>query len=303
MSARLAIVTATLDYPRAEACIGSWYRHAADAIDVYIVGQTAGRGDWEAIAHQKNGGTTYGYKSLEILGVVPAFNVGVQRALEDGAAIIACLHDDLEIEQGGWDDTVVNLFKACPRAGLCGFGGAKGLGSDDLYKAPYHPMQLARQGFRSNMRHAEAHGIRSEVAEPVACLDGFSQIGKREFWEGYTERTMRTGAGHQMLLNDQQTNLFAVMEAWGVVHHFYDGMLGCFAKRLGYMGWYLPVACHHYGGVTAVTDTRYHEWAAKQTPLAHDAGTGAPTPGDQVFWTRAHQIGYDQFRDVLPIRT
>lgn len=157
------------------------------------------------------------------------------------------------------------------------------------------------------MRDAEAHGCRSEMAEPVACLDGFSQIGKREFWEGFTERTMRTGEGHQMLLNGEETNLFAVMEAWGVVHHFYDGMLGAFAKRLGYMTWYLPVACHHFGGRTAVADTRYHEWAARhvneltRTDARNDE-QARPT-GDQFFWTQAHQIGYDQFRDCLPIRT
>jgi hypothetical protein len=239
-----------------------------------------------------SGGTSFDYHTREILGVVPAFNVGVARALHDGAQIIACLHDDLLIEQDGWDETVVNLFKACPRAGLCGFGGARGLGSDDLYKTPYQPMQLARQGFRSNMRHAEAHGIRSEVAEPVACLDGFSQIGKREFWEGFTERTLRTGEGHQILLNGEETNLFAVMEAWGMIHHWYDGALGAFAKRLGYMVWYLPVACHHYGGRTAVADTRYTEWAKTQV-----------TDGDAGFWEAAHRIGYAEFRDVLPIRT
>lgn len=221
-----------------------------------------------------------------ILGVVPAFALGVEKALEEGAEIIACFHDDLLMEQDGWDDTVVNLFKACPRAGLCGFGGAKGLGSDDLYKAPYDPMQLARQGFRSNMRHAEAHGIRSEVAEPVACLDGFSQIGRADFWRGCSVGT--APIEHQA----PNTNLFTKLQCWGIIHHFYDGMLGAFAKRHGYLVWYLPVQCHHFGGQTAVGDARYTEWAQHQDPK-----------GDGGFWERAHTLGYEQFRDVLPIRT
>lgn len=303
MSARLAIVTATLDYERALTCMASWFDTTHAPVDLYLVQQARDQRDWVRAGTNMSGGTSFDYHTREILGVVPAFNLGVKQALHDGAEIIACLHDDLEIQQPRWDDTVVQLFKACPRAGLVGFGGAKGLGADELYKAPYHPMQLARQNFRSNMRDAEAHGVRSEMAEPVACLDGFSQIGLASFWKGlYPTPNDRVHPGLWNPPSDPWNNLFDLMEQWGVVHHFYDGMLGCFAKRLGYMTWYLPVACHHFGGRTAVADTRYHEWAAKQNPLAHDVGTGAPTPGDQVFWTRAHQIGYDQFRDVLPIR-
>lgn len=284
----LAIVTATLDWNRALACVTSWRERAAGPVGLYTVHQGMGNADWV----RKDG--AYLYMTREIVGVVPAFNIGVTRALHDGADIIACLHDDLLIEQDRWDETVIQLFKACPRAGLCGFGGAKGLGADDLYKVPYQPMQLARQGFRSNMHHAEAHGIRSEVAEPVACLDGFSQIGTRDFWEGLpcVNGPVRRVQGYKA------EPLFQIMEDWGVVHHFYDGMLGCFAKRLGYMTWFLPVACHHFGGVTAVADPRYHAWADAATRgLNVDA-----TTGDQHFWTQAHQIGYYQFRDVLPIR-
>jgi len=39
-------------------------------------------------------------------------------------------------------------------------------------------MQLARQDFRSNLREAELHGIRSLKAERVICHDGFSLIGR-----------------------------------------------------------------------------------------------------------------------------
>jgi len=265
---------------------------------MYVVCQAGERRDWEVLARIPHAGghhTIYTHTVREILGVVPSFAIGVARALSDNAAVIAAFHDDLLIEQDGWDEDVVRLFKACPRAGLVGFGGAKGLGSDDLYKSPYHPMQLARQGFLSNMRDAEAHGMRSEAAVPVACLDGFSQIGLREFWRG-VPYNLEVGLPPSMEDVPVWNNLFTLMKRWGVIHHFYDGMLGCFARRLGYLVWLLPIKCHHYGGRTAVADARYLEWANAQHPPDG-------TSGDQMFWTQAHQIGYTEFQDVLPIRT
>jgi len=77
----------------------------------------------------------------------------------------------------------------------------------------------------------------------------------------------------------------------GVVHHGYDGMLGCIAKRYGWEVWYLPIRCNHLGGQTAVGDQSYQAWAKTQ----HIAG-------DQGFWMEAHKIWYANFKDVLPIR-
>lgn len=301
MSTRLAVVTASIDYSRALPVLTGWYERAAQPIDLYVVHQAGWNRDWQKFYEGPTPLTVYTCK--DILGVVHAFAIGVRRALHDGANIIACLHDDLEIEQDGWDEDVVRLFKACPRAGLCGFGGAKGLGSDDLYQVPYNPMQLARQNFGSNMRHAEVHGMRWEHAQPAACLDGFSQIGLREFWLG-GERLSFQGASFGTEPYPSQGNLFEQMQAWGVTHHFYDGMLGCFAKRLGWQVWYLPITCHHHGGMTAVADPRYHAWAnryAQQTDRLE--GIEEEGTGDQIFWLRSHRIGYEQFRDVLPIRT
>lgn len=228
------------------------------------------------------------------MGVVPAFALGVRRALQDGHEILACFHDDLLIEQDGWDELVLSHFALNDACGLLGFGGARGLGDPDLYVTPYRPMQLARREFLSNMRDAEAHGQRMTVATRVSCLDGFSQIGRREFWQGYYRGAPIASELTRMedLLQDRGSdNLFEAMQALGVIHHFYDGMLGCYATRLGWETWMLPVRVHHYGGRTAVSDETYHAWAQRQDPQ-----------GDQGFWEAAHRIGYEHFRDVLPLR-
>jgi hypothetical protein len=119
----------------------------------------------------------------------------------------------------------------------------------------------------------------------VACLDGFSQIGRREFWQGLRyDRGEVTdfGAGGPP---------WTVLQDLGIVHHLYDGLLGCLAARAGWETWYLPIACRHYGGRTAVGDRGYQAWAAAQ-----------PQGGDHGFWREAHRIGYEAFRDVLPLR-
>lgn len=294
----LAIVTATIDLARAMGCLRSWWTLSNGFPSTYVVlqgGESNPLGWGKPILTGPDADNFQVYYTPEILGVVPAFALGVQQALKDGAEIIACLHDDLEIEQPGWDQEVTRLFHTYPRAGLLGFGGAAGLGESTIYQTPYNPMQLARQDFISNMRHAEAHGRRVAEARRVACLDGFSQVGRREFWQAHDANPARPEA-------HAACNLFELMRRWGLVHHAYDAALGCFAKRLGWEVWMLPVRVHHHGGLTAVADPRYLNWALEYFHAPDWTGT-KEVQGDAALWTEAHRITYEQFRDCLPIRT
>lgn len=323
---RLAVVTATLDLARARPCLDSWWKCATGTMDAYVIlqaGESQPPGWGEPLPGYPDRFQVYW--TPDILGVVPAFALGVQKALEDGAEIIACLHDDLEIEEPGWDATVLAAFARYPEMGLAGFGGALGLGDSNIYQVPYHPMQLARQTFLSNMRHAEAHGGRMRAFQWVSCLDGFSQIGRRKFWQGWANPRVEwsricTGCGAHNFgasalpgrcgfcdgqensdTSDSVGNLFMLMQSWGITHHAYDGALGCFAKRLG---WWpvglIPIRCHHSGGRTAVADPRYTDWAREKfTSITHE---GQQVQGDAACWTHAHREVYERFRDVLPLR-
>lgn len=257
----LGIVTATTNIERAEPCLTSWEQSATHLPMPLVIIQ--------------NGGT------VPYLGTVRAFRQGVDLMLASHPEVdlIACLHDDVLIHEEGWDDAVERCFRRHPQVGLVGFGGAIGLGTDDLYQAPYEPIQLARIGYRSNTVDAETHGTRSLLPERVVCLDGFSQIGRRQFWQGLSPR----GATH--------LPPWDYLELEGFVHHFYDGALGCLAARYGWQVYYLPIHCRHLGGQTAVGDPGYQRWAAAQI-----------NGGDLGFWEQAHRTGYDLFRDVLPLR-
>lgn len=264
----LCVVTATTDPERAASCVDSW--GDVDLVTVINGGTTRlpGRG----IMH-----TVSGY-----LGTVPAFAKGVEIALEEGYDVIACLHDDLELHDPDWAKKVTRHFAEHPACGLLGFGGAIGLGAEDIYRTPYDPMQLARVGFRSNLVDAEVHGVRSLMNERVACLDGFSQIGRREFWEG---------KGRAVSGRDLELPVLNELQEAGMIHHAYDSALGVIADILGWEVWYLPIRCRHYGGRTAVGDQGYQRWANERT-----------SGGDHGFWEAAHKILYNLGKGTLPIR-
>ncbi len=270
-----AAIKSTTDYDRAKACIQSW-----GDVDVILV--VNGSHTFTPMLDGSKRLTTLQHE--QYLGTVPAFRAGVDYALEHtDADVLCCFHDDLELLDPTWQEQVIRCFERRPACGLAGFGGAIGLGSDDIYKVPYDPMQLARIGFRSNLVDAEVHGIRSLLSERVACLDGFSQIGRREFWLG--EST--TGRANPI----RNPRPLTYLEDHGVIHHFYDGALGALAARAKWETWYIPVRCRHYGGRTAVADQGYQAWAQQQIP-----------GGDQGYWQQSHRVGYQLFRDVLPIR-
>lgn len=207
----------------------------------------------------------------ERLGVVRGFAAAVRDALEifPDAEYFACLHDDLRIDLPAWDERVVEFFDQHPKVGLAGFGGALGVGREGMYEEPYDPMTLARHGFLSNMEQAEAHGSRWRHPRPVAVLDGFSMIFRRDL----ARATWDWLAGS------------------GIRHHVYDVAAACLARRLEQEVWLLPVRCHHAGGQTAVGDASYQEWAR----TVHERG-------DQGFWEEAHRVVWEEFKDVLPIR-
>lgn len=198
----------------------------------------------------------------ELVGPVKAYKIGLEQASAafGSDAIAACLHDDL-IFQGpsGWAARVKIHFAAHPDCGLAGFGGAMGIGQEGMYDRPFDPHTLARVDFGSNMRDAAAHGQLWLTPRKVACLDGFSLIGR---------------AGNM-------AGSYAGFMGLGVVHHAYDTWLGAVAHVGGQDVWFLPERVHHLGGATAVGDSRYQEWL--QTLSTND----------QEVWLKSHRAFWE----------
>lgn len=278
---KLAIATATTNLGQAEECIASWQKHAEYELPIAVVQQTRSVETGEYPGHGVASHRIVG----EHLGTVGAFRLAVSDLLnlDPSIDIIACLHDDFRIDEDGWDTMVCQHFWRYASCGLAGFGGATGLGAIEIYQQPYDPLQLARSGFKSNLTDAEAHGSRSFKPTRVSVLDGFSQIGRRQFWQG-RQVIQDQGSPKSVPIWDQLDQL-------GIIHHAYDAALGCLAARGGWSTWYLPLASHHYGGRTAVGDEGYQAWAKTKSP-----------DGDQGLWQAAHAAVYQEFKDVLPLR-
>jgi hypothetical protein len=288
----LYVATATVDPARTHPYWKSWREKAnIPFVGSVVVNGFRGEleegvaGDLRRLGHQ--------VLSSEILGVVPAFSLALLGLPDE--AVIALFHDDLRIDEEGWDETVERFFQEHPKAVLAGLGGAYGVGRRGMYWCQDHagsavgdfvgecsftfqestpcgkgvrfdPMTLARHHFMSNMVNAEAHGERVHTARPVAVLDGFSLIGRGWFIK----------------------RLLAELGKMGVIHHAYDCYAGVLARRLGMQTWLIPVACHHAGGQTAVGSAEYQKWAQER----HG--------GDQQIWLDAHRAVWEASRDVLP---
>jgi GT2 family glycosyltransferase len=197
---------------------------------------------------------------------------GVLSAYEEAAAcnkgvgdVLAYIHDDVEIFEDCWVDRVLKEFED-ETVGLVGFGGAVRHGAPHLYKVPYKLTDLARFGYYSNQRDAEAHGTRFGGAMDVAVLDGFALIVRPEVVEGM--------GGWQP-------------DKWPP-HHNYDYRLCAETRRQGYRIRMVGVYCHHHGGKTA-TSSEYQEWC-KTTKWRSDA----------EMHKAGHRMFYDEYRDVMP---
>lgn len=277
---KLAVVTATTSPTRGAECWSTWDPVLADLFVIVVSGAgKCGVSRWD---------NTITYNLSEVCGTVKPFMIGCGIAQEMGADFALCLHDDVEILDWRWRQTVREWTRTYWNEGqgvFFGFGGALGLASDLVIpatgKGETHDgrleapdctpeeivRRLARREFVSNMKQAEAHGRRVTVPTRVACLDGFSIGGPAgELYDGWS-----------------------LLDKIGIIHHAYDSALGCYAKRIGAETWMLPVSCHHRGGVTAVGDPQYQAFAATRG-------------GDQVLWMEAHKALYREFKWELPIR-
>jgi glycosyl transferase family 2 len=179
------------------------------------------------------------------------------------ADVIGYLHSDLFIHEYGWDKRVLSEFTK-PDVGVVGFLGATRLGHPDIYKIPYVHTQLARFDVWSNFTDWRVHGQEEKGSRRVAVVDSCAVFVRRTVLE-------RVGG-------------------WPVGRypnnaHCSDLWLCCVARRLGLHVRLVGISCTHRSGGKGEAGSR---WLA-----AH--GT------DLVHHRQAHELVYEDFRDVLPV--
>ncbi len=243
---KMAIVTAHAGAESLQRAVESWLDEELDSM--------AGMVPPDLIVSRKD---TEVYVTSGRSGMLPAFQHAFGATGEFD--IVAFLHDDTIINDPDWAARVLKEFED-PAVGLVGFGGATRHGEPGIYRKEYEYQQLARAGFRSNMRDAENHGERFTGSCNVAVLDGFALIVRREVLEKAGGWPLATPIGYVC----------------------YDYWLSCMTRRLGYKIRLVGVACDHLGGQTFVK-----------------LGIGKD-PKHWQQYIDSHRYIYDEFKDVLP---
>lgn len=183
---------------------------------------------------------------------------------ETDATVIGYLHSDLYILEHRWDERVLTAF-GDPHVAVVGFVGATGLGHEDIFKIPYDYTQLARSDVWSNLNDHQNHGQRELGSRRVAVLDSCAVFIRHEFLSG--------------------------IGGWPVgrypnTSHCSDLYICCMGHRHGRYVRMVGVACTHSSGGRGDAGTRWLDSRG----------------GDMAMHRKAHELIYDEFRDVLPIR-
>ena len=213
----------------------------------------------------------YGVKCIrneKNTGVFPTFQQGYD-LLKDQTDFIFFSHNDVQMVELGWDDKLVSqlyYLKAGHKPGVCGMFGAKGIGTPQIYKAPYHFTQLMRWDCVTveSMMHGGSRLV-SGNRERVMVLDGFSLI--------VSTHMVKYAMG----------GVFDHMSY--PAHHCYDLDICLMSHFGGFENYVLDIDCIHHGGVTSTRE----KWAEAM-------GTS-----DLAIHRKAHEVMYRKYMNRLPV--
>jgi hypothetical protein len=202
-------------------------------------------------------------------------NVGVYPTFQQAAEIVDSefifyTHNDVEMIEFGWDEKLNQILSTIKQhhgtPGVCGMFGAKGIGSPDIYKAPYHFTQMVRWDCLTVESMVGAGGRRlNHLYERVMVLDGFSLIVSREM--------IARALGGRFDCDRYP------------VHHMYDQDICLGSHFGGFANYAIDLDCRHHGGITSTRE----KWAE---------GMGST---DLKIHREAHRVFYEKYRGRLPV--
>ncbi|MAE81325.1 MAG: hypothetical protein CMB80_01225 [Flammeovirgaceae bacterium] len=200
------------------------------------------------------------------VGVYPTFQQGFE--LVHGSKFIFYSHNDVEMIELGWDEKMGRILRSLHDEsrlpGVCGMFGADGIGTPDIYKAPYDFRQMMRWNCHTveSMVGAGGESVIQDFT-PCMVLDGFSLITSIDMINS-------VGGFHH---EDYP------------VHHMYDNDICLASHYAGFRNYIIDIDCKHHGGVTSTRET----WA-------EEMGTT-----DLAVHRKAHTVFYEKWRGKLPI--
>lgn len=212
------------------------------------------------------------HTNIPNVGLVPAMHAVYEKYKDHD--IIAYVHNDVSLAPSpnegmvanpNWRERVLAEFEN-PNVAIVGFGGATGIGVDDIYKTRYQINQLQRINYASNQTDWDTHGAFEDGSREVAVLDGFFLAIRTSFLK-------QIGGFKSLPMN----------------FHGYDLAICLLAIRHGYLVKMVGINCTHHGGGTSTTPD-YKKWCLEN-------GTTMEREHEEP-----HLFLYNEFRDMLPFR-
>lgn len=224
-------------------------------------------------------------RSEQNIGVYPTFWWGLKEATGD---VLAFLHSDLVVAEGGWDQRVLGAFMADPKLGMLGFigsneidgSGGRGLGTCSNFQGGMYVIQSDNGVTSWTGSPAEPHGRRIVGMEPAAVEDGCAMVFRRSCLEAIAPR------------------------ADFPPHHFYDRLLSCEVREKGWTMATLGIGCDHISGQTVNQEKGYDDMA-REWCEAHGLTMDGVHNWDSVVYREAERQWLKEYRDekhLVPCR-
>ena len=249
--------------------LDSWFNLAKGRLNVIFIDNGSEK-PWEehtAVSQWREDGHEIRVcRNEENVGVYPTFHQVYDLIFDEAWPWIFYSHSDVEMLAFGWDERLRQLLEAAAsrNAGVCGMFGARGIGTPDIYTAPYHFTQMMRWDCHTVQSMAGAGGepVKQDLTQCMV-LDGFSLIVNFE--------TIKSigGFDHERY----------------PVHHMYDNDICLESHFAGFKNYVLDIDCIHHGGMTSTRE----KWA-------EEMGTT-----DLSIHRESHKVFYEKWRGRLPV--
>lgn len=209
-------------------------------------------------------------------GVLATFKQGYSLATGD---VICFIHNDVLIQEKGWDVKVWQAFEQHPQLGLAGLFGAVGVGNNGGRVRSQSKMLGVEWG------KCDCHDVawkhHSEYIDglsPATILDGVGMFFTRDALKALTE-----------------TDMF---DDWRAPHHFYDRIMPLKLIDKGFKVASLGIGFDHWSGATANSSQTYNDLALK---WAQDNGAYVDWLNpDQMVYNAAEVQFFEEFGHRIP---
>lgn len=201
-------------------------------------------------------------RNEENVGLLQAVNQIYKIAKDYQADYVFYTHNDVMIYEKGWNKKIERIINQANeeakilghvgKVGVAGFYGAKGIGTNDIYRSPYSMQQMIRLENVSNCNRMDAnHGyrnIRSGEYEDVAVMDGFS-----------------------LIVSVELLNRLGGFDRSYPPHHMYDNDICLESLDKGYRNIVIACDAQHLGGRTDVGENWNEPFGKSKAQIHSDA--------------------------------